>query len=141
MIFYGNKCLLVSDNTYVYGDLCDEFLHASKAKICIVDKMKFGDTWVNLIMIDSIFTTLDESVRGFIINHEMGHVKYNHMDKPCSRGIKNAFKQEFEADAYATSINGKRNAIYALYNLMKYSSVLGKFELIVRMLYIAINKL
>lgn len=123
--FDSNKCFYIKgeeeNRICIYDDPCDEFLHSQGIIYCGVTKVQFGDSIFNVIVADSNFLELDENARSFFINHEIGHVKYNHnytRHLYILRALGFLPKIEVQADCYAAAVIGKDAAKTALRSMI-----------------------
>lgn len=143
MIFNSEKSYLINGETdiCIYDEPCDEYLHSQHILYTGVTKVQFGEMSVYMIVVDSDFLKLDENVRNYLLYHEIGHIKNNHLNMTKEKAKRTILlrrlgilpKMEIEADCYAASVIGKSNTINALKTLMrnnnKRSRLVSKMEL------------
>ena len=141
MLFDSNKCYYIGDKKdriCIYDDPCDEYLHSQGIIYCGVTKVQFGELIVSVIIVDSEFFRLDENIRNFFIQHEIGHIKHNDDNTSkmlgklivLGRSIGCLPKMEVRADCYAASVIGKGAAKAALRSLAsnKNLPIMSRFE-------------
>ena len=123
--FDSNKCFYIKgeeeNRICIYDDPCDEFLHSQGIIYCGVTKVQFGDSIFNVIVADSNFLELDDNARVFFINHEIGHVKYDHNNTRrlyILRALGFLPMMEAKADCYGAAVIGKDVAKAALRSMI-----------------------
>lgn len=125
MLFYTDKMYLLEGETNicVYNDTCDDYMKSLKLLFCAVTTVDVNGNIFNVIIGDSNFERLDNKVQSFLLNHEIGHIKYGHLTNLSQKDSRRLIvkrllgflpKMEVEADCYAASIVGIENAKYAL---------------------------
>lgn len=130
MLFYTNKMYLLENETNIcaYNDTCDDYMKSLNLLFCAVAIVNVNDIIYNVIIGDSNFERLDNKVQSFLFNHELGHIKHNHLDGLTEKDSKRLIlkrslgilpKMEVEADCYAASVIGISNAKYSLKWLFK----------------------
>lgn len=130
MLFYTNKMYLLENETNIcaYNDTCDDYMKSLNLIFCAVATVNVNNNIYNVIIGDSNFERLDNKVQSFLFNHEVGHIKHNHLADLTERDSKRIIlkrslgilpKMEVEADCYAASVIGIANAKYSLLWMVK----------------------
>lgn len=130
MLFYTDKMYLLENETNicVYNDTCDDYMKSLKLLFCAVATVNVNDNIFSVIIGDSNFERLDNRVQSFLFNHEIGHIKLNHLNNLVEQDSKRLAiirslgilpKMELEADCYAASVVGISDAKYSLLWLVK----------------------
>lgn len=130
MLFYTNKMYLLENETNicVYNDTCDDYMKSLNLLFCAVVTVNVDNNTYNVIIGDSNFERLDNKVQSFLLNHEIGHVKHNHLANLSEKDSKRLIlkrslgflpKMEVEADCYAASVIGLADAKYSLLWMVK----------------------
>lgn len=125
MVFYTDKMYLLENelDICVYNDICDDYMNSYKLLYCAVTSVQVGNKVYSVIIGDSNFENLDNRIQCFLFNHEIGHIKHNHLAELNEQDTKRLVlkrllgilpKMEVEADCYAASIVGISNAKYSL---------------------------
>ena len=151
MLLYTDKMYLLEgeSNICVYNDTCDDYMKEYKILFCAVTKAIVNGTVYNVIIGDSNFEKLENKIQSFLLNHEIGHIKHDHLtglDEQSSKQLTlKRFlgflpKMEIEADCYAASVVGIKDAKYSLLWFVKNKNLpfITRFECLKR--YIRIKE-
>lgn len=137
-LFYGEKCVIsiselekapTIDDIYIIHR--PDIIMVNGCTIALATSVELNGKIYNVICTDNLFNCFDTNTQEFVINHEIGHHKHNHIKKIIEMGlndnkeyIKNRLHgdgilMEYEADAYAVSRMGKKAAEDGIRNLYK----------------------
>lgn len=137
-LFYGEKCVIsiselekapTIDGIYIIHR--PDIIMVNGCTIALATSIELNGKIHNVICTDNIFNCLDEISKEFVINHEIGHHKHDHIKKMTEMGLDDNKKyikdrlhgdgilMEYEADAYAVSRMGKVAAEAGIRSLYK----------------------
>jgi hypothetical protein len=143
--------ILQNDNidVYMYTEPCDRSMHQQYIYLSAVHNIISNKSYSGLITFDSYLLSFEKYVQDFLIFHEVGHITLGHaknISKAKSKLI--VFlracgicpKMEFDADVYAASIVGKKDAKSALIQLIKSRLyMINKVEILLRWIILSLR--
>lgn len=96
---------------------CPEVLCSSGYIIAGMLTLNNNGQMNKVILVDDHFKELSTDTQNFIIDHEIGHLIYDHRGGNVAKrilGFNELILQEIEADAYASDKNGKLKAMRSI---------------------------
>lgn len=135
---FGDKCIIKTeelekapkiDGTYILHR--PDIVIMNGCAIAVATMVELNNVTYNVVCTDNLYDCLDENTQKFVINHEIGHHKHNHLKTIIEMGLDDKKKyiqnrlhgdginMEYQADAYAVSVMGKEAAKTGIKSLYK----------------------